>query len=443
LVTGGSVTLGTKCGTNPVGIPAPGGKEFWVNTPCTWASRLQNLFNEALFKNKSVVKVTNIAAGGASSEIAKVVLEYQLMTEEVKKVQPHVVIWSHAPNDAQESDMNAIFYTHLPGFVNAARNLNLCDEQLPMVIMLEDFYGYEDYSRVNMLSGYLSKLSSWYGLMNVNQANVINHELWSNYDNSTRISYILGSEFELHSGMGNHVGVAWTLFFNFLSAFTDSCTDGLLGVGIPASSMPLKFLGPYDESGSYRMIQSTWQTNQDRARNHCSKQQMSKERTEPCTYAFMANAMSGVNNVAELQAKMADVLKASDGWDASGFPKKQPKIGWYASKHGASFSLRIEVKSDTNFLTIMSMKSYGPNFVDTILNISVQIVRKGDNQQALASSSASYEITGYHETRTSIHVPHKFELPGGGARAGDSILLDGKLTSGAYFKINGLALCSF
>jgi len=80
------------------------------------------------------------------------------------------------------------------------------------------------------------------------------------------------------------------------------------------------------------------------------------------------------------------------------------------------------------------MKSYGENFVNATLKLTVRIEEE---------SEMNYEISGHHETRTSIHIPHKFELPGGGAKSGDTIFVDAELISGRYFKINGMALCIY
>lgn len=84
------------------------------------------------------------------------------------------------------------------------------------------------------------------------------------------------------------------------------------------------------------------------------------------------------------------------------------------------------------------MKSYGDNFKDTTLRVTVGISRSNGDQ-----SEKSYDINGYHVTRTSIHIPHKFELPKGGANKGDIIHVKAQLISGAYFKINGIALCTY
>lgn len=89
------------------------------------------------------------------------------------------------------------------------------------------------------------------------------------------------------------------------------------------------------------------------------------------------------------------------------------------------------------FLHNRSMKSYGDNFKGTKLRLSLLIKRSNNTQ-----SEKVYEISGYHETKTSIHLPHKLELPEGGANTGDTVLVNAELVSGSYFKINGIALCS-
>ena len=63
-------------------------------------------------------------------------MEYQLFSEEVKKSLPHIVIWAHAPNDSQEADKAAVEYQSIPAFVHAARSLRMCDEELPLVVMV-------------------------------------------------------------------------------------------------------------------------------------------------------------------------------------------------------------------------------------------------------------------------------------------------------------------
>ena len=99
--------------------------------------------------------------------------------------------------------------------------------------------------------------------------------------------------------------------------------------------------------------------------------------------------------------------------------------------------MKIASTIDTNYLTLMTMKSYSTWWKGAELKVTVRITRSDETQ-----SEESFSISGYHETQTSIHIPHKFQLPGGGAKKGDTIFLDAELVGGSLFKINGMALCA-
>lgn len=148
--------------------------------------------------------------------------------------------------------------------------------------------------------------------------------------------------------------------------------------------------------------------------------------------------MTGVSKPRHVDAMLKRVLVHNDGWKASGYPVRQPRTGWYAQSANAEFSLKVVASLETKYLTLMAMRSYGDNFKDTILKIHVNIESNEKEQKVLEHS-----ISGFHTTKTSIHIPHKMELPGGGAKKGDTILVEVKLVSGAYFKINGIALCTY
>ena len=196
-VSGGSVAAGHNCETNHIGIPAAD----WRKAPdCPWPIRLQHLFNEVFFQGKEVVQVTNLAAGGSSSEIGTVVLEYHLFPKDVQNELPHIIVWSHAANDAQEDDLDAVYYKRLPDFISAARNLRPCDQDLPLVVMFDDSYWFRDYNTVNEMTGIIAKVSAWFGLMSASHANVVNHKVWSNHQNSSAIKSIMGTDVDLHYG---------------------------------------------------------------------------------------------------------------------------------------------------------------------------------------------------------------------------------------------------
>lgn len=177
LVTGGSLTAGMNCGENHLGLSKPGWmREYRL---CAWPSRLEFVFNHVLFGGANVVKVSNLAVGGANSEVGKVLLEYQLFPESMRDELPHVIIWAHSANDSEEKDKGIVYREHLPGYVHAAHKLRICDDNLPLVVMVEEFYAA---SETNDVLGMICNVSGWFGLMGVSHRNIINQKVLANLD---------------------------------------------------------------------------------------------------------------------------------------------------------------------------------------------------------------------------------------------------------------------
>ena len=138
---------------------------------------------------------------------------------------------------------------------------------------------------------------------------------------------------------------------------------------------------------------------------------------------------------------MNPVLKDQDGWNAKGYPIRQPRTGWYADRENATFFLEFSnVNVETRFATILYLKSYTENYKNSVLNITAQVIHQGPTNGTVAQSS--FNVSGYHDSKTSVHFPHKMELPDGGARVGNTIRLNFKLLGGNAFKVAGIALCS-
>jgi hypothetical protein len=301
--------------------------------------------------------------------------------------------------------------------------------------------------------------------MGISQRNVISHKTFAKFDNDDYVNSIIDVK-GVHPGMGGHIGASWTVFYNFISAFTDACDYRRVSsspTSIASPDVAAKKIGPYKENG-YGDISSEWKKHQDKVREMCARQEQevstsnndetaattttsNQQLHPPCTYAFMVNPVTSIRTSDDVNKKMNEVLTSNTGWYAEGnhlvWP---PRAGFCAKEPNAHFSLKIDASMETKYMAIMSMKSYGDNFKDTILEVDVQIERKGDAAEAevgVGVKSSKYEVTGFHETKTSINIPHKFELPDGGAEKGDSIVVNFRLVSGSYFKIAGLAFCRY
>jgi hypothetical protein len=222
LVMGGSVTAGHGCNANPLDLPGgPSGNRPFA--ACSWAARLEYLLNHVFFGGERVVQVSNLAVGGSSSEVGAMLLEYHLLPEGMEI--PHIVLLAYSANDVQEANKERLFYQHMQDLVQAARNLRHCENDLPLVVMVDDFYGYKPNAMMEH-SARVYSISSWYKIMSVNYANVIRHAVYGNYVNASVPDPLMGSRYGIHLGMGFHIGMAWTVLFNFLNAVVEACSDG-------------------------------------------------------------------------------------------------------------------------------------------------------------------------------------------------------------------------
>jgi hypothetical protein len=101
-VMGGSVTAGMYCTIHS--LPKENRSislDMGSTEECAWPSRLQVLLSEVLFQGDPRIRVTNLANGGYSSDVSAALLQYQLYRPDHPDIgPPHIVIWSHAANDA-------------------------------------------------------------------------------------------------------------------------------------------------------------------------------------------------------------------------------------------------------------------------------------------------------------------------------------------------------
>jgi len=147
MVVGGSVTAGHGCKENPLNLD--GGTKG--NTPfkeCAWPARWKNLINTVLFdkessENNKAVDVINIAVGGSTSDIGAMMLEYQLFPSDYPGV-PDVVVGAFAANNVQHPVSPKEKLHNLEIFINAAKHLD-CQDGMPLVVDVDDFYGLESY----------------------------------------------------------------------------------------------------------------------------------------------------------------------------------------------------------------------------------------------------------------------------------------------------------
>ena len=529
LVLGGSVTSGHGCTwPSATGIPNPRGDS--PSQSCAWPARLESLLNQVLFEGEHIFQVDNIASGGQTSEWGAMVLEYRLFRDQDHL--PDIVISSFSANEAKEPDYEEkVFVEYMQKFVKAAQSLHPCNDNAPLIVMADDFYGDMPYQAMRQTAN-VYMLSTWNNLMAVNFASILKFKVIGEYVNATTLHPLTGSSFNVHLGVSFHIGMAWAVMFNMVNSIVNVCNDEHmnqledpgasyvtpkhwgdfnLGKGDHATTNlrtrststgkedknrmeqvdttnahnnsakahssplleeiepqllqtlnqgepPFKHFGPMQKGNGWAQGIAT-QLKQNMADNHklCnghndSDHDPSNKQKKKCTFAWVVNPMTGPFRKQELKPIMDHVIFFNEGWDAAGLPIQQPRTGWYGNGENASFSMKLEnVTVDTNFVILLTMKSYGPKFLKSKLAVLPSVVKGPaavmtrdflNNRTVDFENDAVFLIDGYHDTKTSVHFPHKVMIPGG-AKVGDSIILDAKIVGGSHFKIAGLAFCSF
>jgi len=494
LVLGGSVPTGVGCYVNPLNLTLA------KMRPCSWPTRLEHLFNEVFFQGDPVVTMTNMGGGGTSSWMGALVMEYQLFPDRNKI--PHIIISSYAPNDYQQLDhFGGIFYSTLQNFIQLAKNVRPCEEDLPLVVIADHAYGDEKNQSVTdsqTLTGYYSVLAQWYDIMAFNHQNVARHELYANFNNKTATEQLVGGEYILHMGTGFHLGMAWVALFNFLEAIIDTCNDlgartrihetdeipqhpssGRIEDHLAATTPAVKQLSKLAKWGDGRNaeIVKVWKERVHENEQRCAAIRASHKNGENnerdadvlCPHVWMIGRGTGINTFPELKKFLNPFLLTKhdtkeDGWRAQGKPRENPRTGWYGRKNGAEFKMRIPLETaPARYITIISMKSFGPDWRESLFRLEVEIERNTplelapnanitmpipegtENATAIYhdQDKATFEIEGWHKQKVSVHYPFKFELPGHGAAEGDAVILKGILQGGKMFKIHGIAICRF
>lgn len=494
LVLGGSVTAGHGCGWPAItGIQNPTG--ISPSNSCAWPSRLETLLNQVLFGGEHIFQVDNTASGGTTSEWGAMVLEYRLFKE--PEHVPDIVISSFSANEAKEPNYETkVFPEYMQNFVKAAHSLHPCNENAPLIIMADDFYGDMPYQATRHTAN-VYMLSTWNNLMAINFASILKYKVLAEYSKEKTYHSLTGAVFGVHLGISFHIGMAWGIMFNILNSIVNVCNDQsinqnedpkILYVGqyvvngtterkidgvepvsdtdeIPQGQIdpgllstlrqgepPFKHFGPM-RSGHGRAQDVAAEFKQNMADNYklCNDVlESTSGQNKKCTYAWVVNHLTGPSRKEELKLLMEKNVFFNQGWQAGGRPIQQPRTGWYGKGENATFSMKVEnITVDTNFLVLLTMKSYGPEFVNTRLAVLPTVVKAHviadsflDYRTVDFENNATFFIDGYHNTRTSVHFPYKVMIPGG-AKVGDSIILDAKIVGGSHFKIAGLAFCSF
>lgn len=445
-VIGGSVPYGVGCDATP-----------WHGTEwdprgqrCSWPYLLQLLCDRYFGEGKVIV--TNLAVGATATPVSTVMLRYELWERSIA-IKPDIIIWAHGVNDqvelpAEQRTMHNFltkFLNPLHDTVRHMRSQQECTEP-PLLILFDDFLGerttYEDPSILNSMSmaSAIHRFATWFDYWAVSFASVMQLELLASGRNPVeQVQSLLGTVVNRHAGYMGHLGMATTILYQLIAALEDCREEEESSSAGNTSLLPRSAIPLLSEELKMETVGTEWKKRVKLEARIRAKQELScaSNSTSPllCTYAWMVNPMCGTFNAAQITERMAPILLPGSQWSAP--PEEERKPGWMPQHSGASFSMRLVVKDHAlpaQYMTVVAMKSYSEPWIDSTIAISLKVLWKG------STSMTSYRVSGYHEERTSIFVPHRFKLPAM-ARPGAAIEASFTLTKGQTAKISGLAFC--
>jgi hypothetical protein len=410
-----------------------------------WPERLQEVLNKVVFRGQDVVRVTNMATGGATSDaVGAVALEYGLFPP--NHPGPDIVINAFGNNDMQLQGDDADSIRIMQDFIEAAKKMR-CDG-LPYIILYDDFLGlgytkpYDLHYNMRYYRS-VSQVSAWYNLMAVSYANAFRHLVYSGIPDPD-LPMLVHWGLDVHPGMVYHSTVPWVLIFNLLENMVNACHDYGASINHQPSYQELSMDQlPRLTSDLYlgdlpMKVKENTAAYQQRCLNATS------DGFAPCSpLSWVVNRVGGVFKPQELKRKMKQMSMSSfKDWDCEGHQRKgKDRPGWVASAANATFTVTIKDKDHAGlkYVTIISMKSYGTKWAGSRLRLTLW--DEGPDGKGPKSQVGLYEIEGFHNSTTSVLFPYKFPLDGDGIQKGNWLKATFDLIGGSTFRIQGILFC--
>lgn len=408
---------------------------------CGWSFILEKIFNDVFFGGKDVVKVSNNGIPGTTSNTGVLVMEHGLLPTPT----PHIVVSSYAANEDKRPEK--MVREQESSFIQASKQLRMCDDHLPLVVMANHLFGTQHIEHEIKESGIYFELTKWFDIMAFDESNIGLHEVVYNYQNDTAVELLTGSDYNVHLGYGFHLSMAWTALFNFVDAFVNNCND-LDGIQPTTTTttgdnesatesvskrLSLKNLPTLTKDMEVPTLVDTWNQQDENQSSQCSKGPPPSN-TKHTNFFFLAHA-GGVDTLDDLRSILKPVLQTSRGWEVAAFRNLPMKMGLFANSTDAKFRLKIPVATVSSELIISYLKSYGQSWIESELEVKIKIQRANGK-----NDTKTFHLSGYHETHDSQHFLQQISLPEPAAAEGDVITLTFTMVGGYKFKINGILL---
>lgn len=392
-----------------------------------------------------MVNITNMAMAATTSDVASTVVDYQLWPPALQPHGPDVIVAAFAINDALTVGTQNEIYQNIQQLIESVHRERNCrsnddDDRLPILVFVDDFIAWPGNMKQYLdFHQDLHELADWHGLGFVSYANafrdlVLASDLFNEttFKGSWSIDKKGKTAANPHPGMSFHIFMSWVICYYLLHLSLSLCDGSLdeptspedqeLGSLFAVPNIPAVHRPLLDEKLDIEQVHKLWTTLASSERDRCQ----SVVPGSRCDFVWVANRVSEFRTAKDIDIFLQPFLTNNHGWKAEG-NSYVSKHGWVAQKEKARFELQISAdKMNIRYMTILSLQSYGEQWKDTKIHVQV--------------NGKVFTIDGFHNSETSVIVPHKFELPEM-VKQGEFLKVVVELVSGSTFKITGMAFC--
>jgi hypothetical protein len=444
-VMGGSVTVGRGCSSNPVGLPAQILKKDDPN--CAWPRPWETFLNHVLFNQTPMVQVINKAVSATSTDVSTSMIRNRIFPPDYKP--PDIVINAHGANDLFSVLSPDGRLEMLQDFVQAVHDMRSCDPHLPLVLLLDDLRGGNGVLGPMHHSALLYEVATWWDVWHVNYANTVRRHVLGDAGNPDYIHPLTSRHWESHLGLAFHIGMAWTLLYNTVHTFLQTCHSiasqtqyeshkvwtGPVSNNDTNDAWLSKAQEPLSRQSNYATLGDHWRSRLDTFSTDCQTRMGNSSTHSVCEYAWMYMHMLHIKTVEDMVHATAPHLVASENWTVTAAPEP----GLYAAGTGASLVLIYRnITQPARAFTLLHIKSFYENYDNSKVEINTEI----QSVNGTVRAGVPVSVSGYHGMKTTVYYTLKVMLANGGAQPGDSVQISFRLVEGSRFRIAGIALCS-
>lgn len=444
------------------------GEQYYIrgNKEFAWPARLEAILNDVVFQQQGVVEVLNMGVGGTCSDVASILLEYNLFPKDYPG--PDIVLHCFSSNDSRHKGLEGTSEELLEivqMFVDAHTSTR-CDGTSPMLVMYDDYMGIHAINKnqpVDVMYNIryataISQVSSWYNLMFVSYPNAFRNIMYADKRLDAKLDIdekllnhtsfhlpMTDWRLDLHPPLLYHSTAPWLIIFQFLNAIQTTCEDaGIEEPELPYEKLPDRFMPPLTSKLFLRDIPSAWREREQSYNDLCKGE---SKNSDPCPLKWVVSHVGGIFEPHLIKEAMDPYFVAggkSDkvGWYPEGSRNDKPRPGWIANATKAVFTLAIPVDTQPiRKLTLVSMKSYGKKWKDSRLKVSL-VVHNATTGDTVDTSE--HYIDGMHNEQTSVYFKNRLKVGKVGNLAVSGTLLRARfeLVGGNSFRINAMLFCS-